>query len=69
MQNNTEFSELRIQQELNIFFNYNLVQINEWLDTPIPRLEGQCPRILLLTEEKREELFQVLKEMQFGDIV
>ena len=44
MQKNTEFSEWQLLDELNIFFNYNLVLMNEWLDTPIPRLEGQCPR-------------------------
>lgn len=68
MQKNTEFSEWQLLDELNIFFNYNLVQMNEWLDTPIPRLEGQCPRILLLTDENRKELFQLLQEMKFGDI-
>ncbi|OZB41963.1 MAG: hypothetical protein B7X50_05765 [Alishewanella sp. 34-51-39] len=51
----------------NFFFNNDLDLMNEWLDAPIPRLDGQCPRTLLL-EEKRSELFTVLQEMKFGEI-
>ena len=68
MQNNQTFSELQLEHELNVIFNNDTAQINEWLDTPIPRLSGKCPRSLLVTDEKREELLQVLKEITFGEM-
>lgn len=68
MQKNHSGSELQLEHELNVFFNNNKGLLNEWLDTPIPRLDGQCPRTLLLTEEKRRELLTVLQEMKFGEI-
>ena len=61
-------SKRKLEQELYIIFSNNSAQINEWLDIPIPRLDGECPRIMLDTVEKREELFQVLQEMKFGAI-
>lgn len=69
MKNNQTCSERQIEHELNVIFNNDAVQINEWLDTPIPRLDGQCPRSLLVTDEKREKLFHVLQEMKFGEMV
>lgn len=66
MQNNQTFSELQLEDELNVIFNNDTALINEWLDTPIPRLDGLCPRSLLVTNEKREKLAPVLQEMKFG---
>lgn len=68
MQNNQTCSELQIEHELNVIFNNDTALINEWLDTPIPRLDGQCPRSMFATDETRAELLQVLKEMKFGDM-
>tara|TARA_R110002126_G_scaffold75469_18_gene188380 strand:- start:106 stop:315 length:210 start_codon:yes stop_codon:yes gene_type:complete len=68
MQNSQTYSELQLEDELKVIFNNDSAQINEWLDMPIPRLDGRCPRSLLATEKKRKELFQVLQEMRFGDI-
>ncbi|MAD76491.1 MAG: hypothetical protein CML20_17175 [Rheinheimera sp.] len=68
MQKKQTCSELQLEHKLKVIFNNDSAQINEWLDTPIPRLNGQCPRSLLVTDEKREELFKVLQEMQFGDM-
>lgn len=34
----------KLQHELNLVFDHNVNRINEWLDTPIPRLNGECPR-------------------------
>lgn len=68
MQHNQTCSELQLEHELNVIFNNDSAQINEWLDTPIPRLDGQCPRSLFATDEKRKELFQVLQEMHYGDM-
>ncbi|HAW92975.1 MULTISPECIES: antitoxin Xre/MbcA/ParS toxin-binding domain-containing protein [unclassified Arsukibacterium] len=68
MQNNLTCSELQLEHELNVIFNNDKAQINEWLDTPIPRLSGQCPRSFLVTDEKRKELFLVLQQMKFGEM-
>lgn len=67
MQKNQNCSKLQLEEELTVFFNNDIDLMNEWLDAPIPRLDGQCPRTLLL-EEKRSELFTVLQEMKFGEI-
>lgn len=67
MQKNQNCSKLQLEEELTVFFNNDIDLMNEWLDAPIPRLDGQCPRMLLL-EEKRSELFTVLQEMKFGEI-
>lgn len=68
MQNNQTCSKLQLDHELNVIFNNDIAQINEWLDTPIPRLDGQCPRSLLVIDEQREKLFQVLQEMKHGEM-
>jgi|GEM_PF-2296969 len=68
MHKNVNCSEVQIEHELNMFFNNDKAQLDEWLDTPIPRLDHQCPRSLLLTEEKRKELLTVLLEMKFGEM-
>lgn len=68
MQINHNCSELQLEHELNIFFNNDKALLDEWLDTPIPRLDGQCPRALLLAEEKRRTLFTLLQEMKFGEM-
>lgn len=68
MQINHNCSELQLEHELNMFFNNDKAQLDEWLDTPIPRLDGQCSRNLLLTEENRRELLTVLQEMKFGEM-
>ncbi|GAB2912838.1 MbcA/ParS/Xre antitoxin family protein [Rheinheimera gaetbuli] len=68
MQKNQTCSKLQLEHELNVFFNNDKALLDEWLDTPIPRFDGQRPRSLLLTEEKRRELLQVLQEMKFGDM-
>lgn len=69
MQHNQACSKAQLEQELNAFFDNDTAKINEWLDTPIPRLGGQHPRSMLATDDKRAELFQVLEEMKFGDLV
>ncbi|MDC9750953.1 antitoxin Xre/MbcA/ParS toxin-binding domain-containing protein [Proteus mirabilis] len=69
MQRNEVCSASELEQELNILFDNDKAQISEWLDTPIPRLDGQCPRILLVSQAKREELFLVLQEMKYGEMV
>uniref|UniRef100_UPI004047B074 antitoxin Xre/MbcA/ParS toxin-binding domain-containing protein n=1 Tax=Rheinheimera sp. TaxID=1869214 RepID=UPI004047B074 len=67
MLHNQVCSKAQLEQELNDFFGNDAAQLNEWLDTPIPRLGWQNPRSMLATDEKRAELFQVLQEMKFGD--
>uniref|UniRef100_A0A486XHQ3 Uncharacterized protein n=1 Tax=Rheinheimera sp. BAL341 TaxID=1708203 RepID=A0A486XHQ3_9GAMM len=68
MQHNQACSKAQFEQELNAFFGNDAAKINEWLDTPIPRLSGQYPRSMLAANAKRAELFQVLQEMKFGDM-
>lgn len=68
MQHNQACSKAQLEQVLNAFFDNDTAKINEWLDTPIPRLDGECPRNMFTTHEKRAELFQVLQEMKFGDM-
>ena len=69
MQNYQTCSVLHLEHELNVIFNNDTAQINEWLDMPIPRLDGRCPRSMLVTDENRAELFQVLQEMKSGEMV
>jgi len=68
MKINHNCSELQLEHELNIFFNSDKAKLDEWFATPIPRLDGQCPRTFLFTEEKRRELLTVLEEMKFGEM-
>lgn len=69
MLQNKACSKAQLEKELNALFGNDTAKINEWLDTPIPRLDGQSPRSMLATDDKCAELFQVLQEMQFGDMV
>ncbi|UPS63008.1 antitoxin Xre/MbcA/ParS toxin-binding domain-containing protein [Providencia rettgeri] len=69
MQHNQAYSKAQLEQELNAFFGNDTAKINQWLDTPIPGLDGQYPRSMLAADDKRAELFQVLEEMKFGDLV
>lgn len=57
----------KLQYELNVVFDHNSNLINEWLDTPIPRLNGGSPRSWLEADFKQEELFKVIQEMKSGD--
>ncbi len=57
----------KLQYEHNVVFDHNSNLINEWLDTPIPRLNGGCTRSWLEADFKQEELFKVLQEMKSGD--
>lgn len=68
MQHNQAYSKAQLEQELNAIFGNDTAKINEWLDTPIPRLDGQSPRSMLASDDKCAELFQVLQEMKFGDM-
>ena len=68
MQHNQACSKAQLEEEVNAFFGNDAAKINEWLDTPIPRLDGQSPRSMLATDDKCAELFQVLQEMKFGDM-
>ncbi|MDH0451048.1 antitoxin Xre/MbcA/ParS toxin-binding domain-containing protein [Shewanella sp. GD04112] len=67
-QQNKAYSKAQLEQELLTFFGNDTAKIKEWLDTPIPRLDGQSPRSMLTKDGKRAELFQVLQEMKFGDM-
>ena len=68
MQNNSSLSKAQLKHELNVVFKHDMAALDEWLNTQIPRLNGQCPRSFLITEEKRRLLFEVLQEMKFGDM-
>lgn len=68
MQINHNCSEFQLEHELKMFFNNDNAQLDEWLDTPIPRFDGQSPRTFIFTEEKRRELLTVLQEMKFGEM-
>lgn len=70
MQNNLWHSQSiseKLQHELNVVFDHNSNRINEWLDTAIPRLNGEFPRSWFETDFNQEELFKVLQEMKSGD--
>ena len=60
MQQNQAYLKAQLEQELNAFFGNDTAKINEWLDTPIPRLGGQYPRSMFATDDKRAELFHLL---------
>jgi hypothetical protein len=56
-----------LQHELIVVFDHNSIRINEWLDPPIPKLNGECPWSWLEADFKQKELFQVLQEMKSSD--
>lgn len=68
MQHNQACSKAQLEKELDALFGNDAAKINEWLDTPIPRLDGERPHNMFTTHEKRAKLFQVLQEMKFGDM-
>lgn len=56
-----------ILNELLDFFNNDLNMIEEWLDTPIIRLNNKKPIDYITTYDNQKELLKVLEEMKFGD--
>jgi uncharacterized protein (DUF2384 family) len=63
----TEVSLEKLQQELILFFDSDFVDIEKWINTPISRLDGHCPRNFFDTSEQRKLLYHVIQEMKFGD--
>ncbi|AGP82014.1 hypothetical protein I533_10220 [Alteromonas mediterranea MED64] len=63
-----EITVEKLQQELRIFFDNDDATLNEWLDLPLPILNGEHPRNMLDSPERRQRLFQILGEMKFGEM-
>jgi hypothetical protein len=59
----------KLQRELNNFFDNNQPMLQEWLDTKINRLDGECPRHFFDTNERRTILYEVIQEMKYGDMM
>ncbi|TPV55762.1 DUF2384 domain-containing protein [Aestuariibacter sp. GS-14] len=58
----------KLQQELRMFFCNDDTTINEWLDLPLPVLNGERPRNMFDTAERRQQLFQIVEEMKYGEM-
>lgn len=56
-----------ILNELIEFFNNDLNMMEEWLNTPIRRLNNQKPIDFTEDLDKQKELLRVLQEMKYGD--
>lgn len=56
-----------ILNELIKFFNNDLNMMEEWLNTPIRRLNNQKPIDFTTDLDKQKELLKVLEEMKYGD--
>lgn len=65
---NEEVTVENLQQELQVMFGDNESMMDEWIDSSIPILEGERPRDLFDSPERRQRLFQVLQEMKFGEM-
>ena len=53
--------------ELITFFDNDETLVNEWINEPIPVLDGACPRDLLPSQYGRDEIREMLDAMKFGD--
>jgi uncharacterized protein (DUF2384 family) len=53
--------------ELRQFFNFNDSSVREWIDTPLPALDGVAPGHLMTTIAGRNELRKLLNTMRSGD--
>ena len=58
----------KLQQELRFFFGNDDATMFEWLDLSLPILNGERPRNMLDTPERRQRLFQILEEMKYGEM-
>ncbi len=56
-----------ILNELIKFFNNDLNMMEEWLNTPIRRLNNQKPIDFATDLDKQKELLKVLDDMKYGD--
>lgn len=56
-----------ILNELIKFFNNDLNMMEEWLNTPIRRLNNQKPIDFTVGLDNQKELLRVLQEMNYGD--
>lgn len=56
-----------ILNELIEFFNNDLNMMEEWLNTPISRLNNQKPIDFTVGLDNQKELLRVLQEMKYGD--
>ena len=56
-----------ILNELIKFFNNDLNIMEEWLNTPIRRLNNQKPIDFTTDLDKQKELLKVLEDMKYGD--
>ncbi len=63
-----EVSVEQLEQELTCFFQRNSGMMNEWLNTPLPRLRGQCPINFLNSATGRERILSLLEDMKYGEL-
>ena len=65
---NVKITVEKLQQELRVYFGNHDATMNEWLDLPLPILNGECHRNMLDTPERRQRLYLKLEEMKFGEM-
>ena len=53
--------------EVSNFFDQNKDDVNEWLSTPLPALEGATPESLMGTTTGRMAVSACLNRMRYGD--
>jgi uncharacterized protein (DUF2384 family) len=52
---------------LNQFFDFDTVMLNEWLANPLPIVDGACPNDLIISQYGRDVIRTRLDEMRHGD--
>ena len=57
----------KLQRELIEMFGSDEKIMNEWLDSPIPALDGERPQNLFDTPARRHRLYLVLQSMKYGE--
>jgi uncharacterized protein (DUF2384 family) len=64
---NTNISIAKLKQKLLDFFVHDSEMLNDWMNTPLPILEGACPASLLENDEGRGRINKILGHMKFGE--
>jgi uncharacterized protein (DUF2384 family) len=64
---NTKIYVAELKQKLLDFFGHDREMLNDWMNTPLPILEGACPSSLVESDEGRARINKMLGNMKFGE--
>ncbi|MGE3624366.1 MAG: MbcA/ParS/Xre antitoxin family protein, partial [Bdellovibrionales bacterium] len=62
----TEKDRLTIEQKSVALHAFMREHYTQWLDTPLPTFNGKSPRQMVKTREGREQIIDLLKEIESG---